>query len=75
MKPTYFCSRCGEEIPRTVAECPHCGYDPKSIVWRFGAGALLFGGALTLVSPPVGLLAVFVGAVAVAGSYLLSPAE
>lgn len=75
MKPVYFCGRCEEEIPRDVEECPHCGYHPQSIAWRFGVGALIFGGALTFVSPPVGLLGVFVGIVAVAGSYVLSPAE
>ena len=75
MKPVYLCRRCEEEIPRDVDECPHCGYDPQSIVWRFGVGALLFGGALALVSPPLGLLGVFVGLIAVPGSYLASPAK
>ncbi|ELY90623.1 hypothetical protein C483_11201 [Natrialba hulunbeirensis JCM 10989] len=75
MKPVYFCARCGEELSRTVEECPHCGYCPKSIAWRTGVGALIFGGALTLVSPPVGLLGVFAGSLAICGSYLLSPAE
>ena len=75
MKPVYFCRRCEAEIPRDVEECPECGYNPKSIVWRIGVGALIFGGALTFVSPPVGLLGVFVGIIAVVGSYLASPAE
>lgn len=75
MKPVYFCSRCGEEIERRADKCPHCGYNPQSIAWRVGAGALIFGGGLTLVSPPVGLFGVFLGIVAICGSYLLSPAE
>ena len=74
MKPVYFCRRCDAEIPRTAEECPECGYHPQSIVWRFGVGALIFGGALALVSPPVGLLGVFVGIIAICGSYLASPA-
>ncbi|WP_436346246.1 hypothetical protein [Natronorubrum sp. FCH18a] len=75
MKPVYCCRRCGEEISRTAEECPHCGHNPGSIARRFGAGALVFGGALTLVSPPVRLLGVFVEIIALGGSYLLSPAE
>ncbi|RQH00909.1 hypothetical protein [Natrarchaeobius oligotrophus] len=74
MKPIYFCRRCDEELPRTAEECPHCGYNPASIAWRFGAGALIFGGGLALVSPPIGLFGIFVGIVAIGGSYLLSPA-
>ncbi|ADD05537.1 uncharacterized protein Nmag_1966 [Natrialba magadii ATCC 43099] len=74
MKPVYICSRCGEEISRTVDECPHCGYHPQSIVWRVGVGALIFGAAAALVFPPVGLIGIFAGVLAVGGSYLLSPA-
>ncbi|TYT63690.1 hypothetical protein [Natrialba swarupiae] len=74
MKPVYYCRRCGEEISRHAEECPHCRYNPQSIAWRFGVGALIFGTALALVSPPVGLFGVFVGILAVGGSYLLSPA-
>ncbi|THE65707.1 hypothetical protein D8Y22_05925 [Salinadaptatus halalkaliphilus] len=75
MKPAYFCSRCTEEIPRDAEACPHCGYDPQSIAWRVGVGLLIFGGALAVVSPPIGIFGVFVGIVAVGGSYLVSPAE
>ncbi len=75
MKPVYYCRRCEAEIPRDVDECPECGYNPQSIVWTVGAIALLVGGGLLLVSPPVGLLGVFLGVIAICGSYLASPAE
>ncbi|SDR28733.1 hypothetical protein [Natronobacterium texcoconense] len=75
MKPAYVCSRCEEEIPRDVYECPHCGYNPKSIVWRIGIGALVFGTGIAFISPPIGLFGVFVGILAVGGSYLATPAS
>lgn len=75
MKPVYFCRRCEEEISRNVEECPHCGYHPQSIVWRVGVGALLVGLGLVVVSPPIGLFGLFVGVLAICGSYLASPAK
>ncbi|RQG95076.1 hypothetical protein [Natrarchaeobius chitinivorans] len=74
MKPVYYCRRCDEEISRTADECPHCGYYPQSIVWRIGVGALIFGTPIVFVSPPIDLFLVFVGVLAICGSYLASPA-
>ena len=68
------CRKCDAELSRHDDECPHCGYNPGSAIRRFGLGLVIFGGAFALVSPPIGLLGVFVGLVAMGGSYLFTPA-
>lgn len=68
------CRRCDAEVSRHDDECHECGYNPGSAIRRFGLGLVIFGGALAFVSPPIGLLGVFVGIVAIGGSYLFTPA-